>query len=45
LLLADGVRELATRSTDQIDEPPIEAPGPGSKLSAGIVLADEQRAR
>jgi hypothetical protein len=42
LLLVDGVRELATRSTDQIDEPPIEAPGPGSKLSAGIVLVDEQ---
>ena len=43
-LLADGVAALAasTPAFDESDEPVLPPPGPGKKVSAGIVPVDEQ---
>ena len=43
-LLAEGTAALAasTPGFDHLDEPPLPAPDPGKKLSAGIVLVDSQ---
>ena len=43
-LLGDGVAALAASrpAFDESDEPALPTPGPGKKVSAGIVLVDEQ---